>query len=152
MHLHSLSTHGASGRLAQPCSVGQRVRMRFACGLDIAGTVRRADSAGVGIAFDRSMPSMIVEGEDLHRASSQRRRSPRFAFRRLTSLRLEGHDFPATIRNISRGGVLVDTDAVLARGQKVTIESGRLPPLEGEVRWYAHGRAGIMFPVLVTLH
>lgn len=55
------------------------------------------------------------------------------------------------LRNISNSGAMVETDLRLSPGDKVELDIGLAEPLEAEVRWAQHGRAGLRFGEKINL-
>jgi len=53
--------------------------------------------------------------------------------------------FTTRVRNLSAGGMMIDTDIELAPGMRVIAELRGIGEVPGRVAWTAMGRAGIAF-------
>ena len=63
----------------------------------------------------------------------------------LGRLRRRGGDTICRIRNVSSGGMRIDTGFPLAKGERIAIEARSGVCIEGEVAWTSHLAAGIAF-------
>jgi len=54
-------------------------------------------------------------------------------------------EIKARVRNLSAGGMMVETDATLARGTALVAELPRIGEVTATVAWCADGRIGFMF-------
>lgn len=62
-------------------------------------------------------------------------------------LRLEGDQAShrVKVRNLSAGGMMVDSDLKVMRGTRVTVQLRNLPAVEGSVAWVQDNRFGVAF-------
>ncbi|WP_293883792.1 PilZ domain-containing protein [Sphingomonas sp.] len=67
------------------------------------------------------------------------------------TLRVEGQATPITVRvrNLSNGGMMVDSNAILSPGQTVRTDLRGIGPVTGTVAWVEAGRAGVAFDDMV---
>lgn len=65
----------------------------------------------------------------------------------LANLRVDGQDTPhrVKVRNLSAGGMMAETDAVVARGTRVSVELRNIGWVDGSVAWRQDNRFGIAF-------
>lgn len=65
----------------------------------------------------------------------------------LATLRVDGHDAShrVRVRNLSAGGMMAETDAIVARGSRVRVELRNVGWVEGSVAWRQDNRFGIAF-------
>jgi len=78
--------------------------------------------------------------------TAQRERGARDSMFLQSNLRREtGEYLSVRVRNISAGGVLVETPRPFARGERVSIELRGIGYVEGVIAWSAAGRFGIAF-------
>lgn len=138
--LHNLSGFGASGALATPPAPGATIELIFENGTRIGGRVRWARDALIGIEFFTRLPLDVLQGRG---APEPVARAPRYRVARVATVSVNGISRPATIRNVSRGGMMIESALPLLPGQMVEISSGALTGLHGQVRWSRNGRAGV---------
>lgn len=62
-----------------------------------------------------------------------------------------GQIYPATMKNLSRQGGMIEGNFVLAIDQVLVIEAKGLPRIEARVRWRKDGRHGLIFDTTFTL-
>ncbi|TCM18659.1 PilZ domain-containing protein [Novosphingobium sp. PhB165] len=62
-----------------------------------------------------------------------------------------GQDYPATIRDLSRQGAGIETDQMLAIGQKLRLSASELPGFDATVCWRRHPDYGLVFTQLMSL-
>jgi PilZ domain len=70
---------------------------------------------------------------------------PRIELRQTVGIRCDGRVEQVRTRNISQGGVGIETRTALEPGLAVQLTVDGLRPLDGTVRWVDHGAAGIAF-------
>ena len=76
---------------------------------------------------------------------AQRRRWDRLHFNMKCSVAAKGSSCPATIRNISLGGALLDGAPTLARGSRIVISTGTGRRLAASVMWSRDSMLGVKF-------
>jgi diguanylate cyclase (GGDEF)-like protein len=72
-------------------------------------------------------------------------RAPRHALVRPASLQWDGREFPVRLRNISRGGALLESERGLAPGTYVQLDLPGCSLIPAEIRWSESGRLGLKF-------
>jgi hypothetical protein len=123
----------------QPISVELKSNHR------ISGTVSWTEGSNVGIRFDEP-----VDVEDLLFSQGTldngwRPRLPRVEVDRLATLRVGSRLYGVSTRDISQGGVKIETDAPFDEGTEVVLSLDKFRPIHGVVRWYSEGLCGIAF-------
>lgn len=138
----------AGGMLAHIYSVvaeGQPVAVELKSNQRLSGTVSWIDGSNVGIRFDE-----LVDVEDLLASQSAmdngwRPRLPRVEVDRLATVRVGSRTYGVSTRDISQGGVKIETDAPFEQGIEVVLTLDKFRPIHGVVRWYSEGLCGIAF-------
>ena len=132
------------------CSLepGSRLSVELKQGEQIDGTVSWMRDGCAGIEFDS--PVDVVE---LLAASMDgpRPRMPRVEIRCIASVRQESQVYGLLVRDISQGGLKVETSRSLEIGSEVVVTLPGLPPQAGTVRWSDSGCYGITFNRLLAL-
>lgn len=127
---------------------GTRLSVELKQGEQIEGTVSWMNDGCAGISFDS--PVDVVE---LLAASMEgpRPRMPRVEIRCITSVRQESQVYGLLARDISQGGVKVETSRKLEIGSDVVVTLPGMAPQAGVVRWSHSGCYGITFNRLLSL-
>lgn len=61
----------------------------------------------------------------------------------------EGEQRDVRVRNLSERGLMIELDRMLDPGTRVTLEMRGVGRVQGEVAWYAAGRAGVALDQLI---
>ena len=138
----------AGGMLAHIYSVvaeGQPVAVELKSNQRLSGTVSWIDGSNVGIRFDE-----LVDVEDLLASQGAmdngwQPRLPRVEVDRLATIRVGSRTYGVSTRDISQGGVKIETDAPFEEGADVVLMLDKFRPIHGVVRWYSEGLCGIAF-------
>lgn len=138
--VHNLSGFGASGAVEVALAPGATIELLFENGHRIGGRVRWNREALIGIEFFNSLPLDVLHG----RGHGERvARAPRYRVARIATIAVNGVSRAATIRNVSRCGMMIETALPLLPGQRIEISTGELGGLVAQVRWSRNGRAGV---------
>jgi hypothetical protein len=127
---------------------GTRLAVELKCGEPVSGTVRWVEGDNVGIAFDAP-----VDVVDLLTNSMEgpRPRMPRVEVNCFASLRQGAAVHRVHARDVSQGGVKIDSSAPLLVGAEVVVSLAGLEPLPGVVRWQDGGSFGITYNKIMPL-
>ena len=127
---------------------GIRLSVELKHGEQVQGRVTWFRDDCAGISFDK--PVDVVE---LLASSMQgpRPRMPRVEIRSIASVRLGSQVYGLLARDVSQGGVKVESDRTLKIGSEVVVTLPGLPPRPGIVRWQDSGCYGITFNRLLAL-
>ncbi|MBX9882389.1 MAG: PilZ domain-containing protein [Sphingomonas sp.] len=146
--LHNLSGFGASGAAEVALAPGATIELLFENGHRIGGRVRWHRDALIGIEFFNRLPLDVLHG----RGQSERvARAPRYRVARVATIAVNGISRAATIRNVSRGGMMIETALPLLPGQRIEISTGELGGLCAQVRWSRNGRAGVQLTQALSI-
>ncbi len=146
--IKNISAGGMLIRAYCDIAPGTRVAIELKQGEQIDGTVGWMRDNCAGIAFDAP-----VDVIDLLAASmdSPRPRMPRVEIGCTASIRQESQVYGVRARDISQGGLKVETDRELTIGGDVVVSLPGLQSQQGVVRWREAGFYGINFNRLLSL-
>lgn len=146
--IKNISAGGMLIRAYCPLEPGTRLAVELKQGEQIDGAVSWMRDGCAGIKFDR--PVDVVE---LLAASMDgpRPRMPRVEIRCIASVRQESQVYGLLARDISQGGVKVETGRRLQIGSDVVVTLPGMSPQAGVVRWNHDGCYGITFNRLLAL-
>jgi hypothetical protein len=143
--IRNISAGGLMAHVYSRLEVGQRVATELKSNQPIEGSVSWLEGANAGISFDQPIDVEEILNNQTELDNGWRPRLPRVEIDRLATLRVGAELFGVSTRNISQGGVAVETDHPLEPGQDVVLTLDKFRPLNGTVRWYADGVGGIAF-------
>ena len=143
--LQRLSSAGATLQAVAQFGEAEPLHLEMASGQTIAGKVDWSAEGEVGFIFDEPVDIISTLARTLANLPAERRSMPRVEINQLVSVRLGTRVEHARTRNISQGGVGIETRLDLAVGDAVQLTFDGLRPLEGSVRWVQDGHVGIAF-------
>lgn len=150
--IRNISAGGLMAHVYSHHAPGAEVAVELKSNQAVPGRVVWADESNVGIEFDE-----VIDVEEM--LSSQavldngwRPRLPRVEVDRLATLRCGARLYGVNTRDISQGGVKIETDQPFEVGREVVLTMERFRPLAGVVRWCNDGLAGIAFNHLIPFH
>jgi hypothetical protein len=143
--LERLSSAGATLQIEAQLAQAEPMRLEMASGQTIAGKIDWCAEGEIGFVFDEPIDIISTLARTLANLPAERRSMPRVEITQLVSLRSGSKVEHARARNISQGGVGIDTKLELAIGDQVQATFDTLRPLDGTVRWAQDGHAGIAF-------
>ncbi len=143
--VHRITSGGLSLTVTGPVSHGERATIELPFGLAAEGWIDGDDPARIAFRFDQPLDVVGALARCLAALPAERRQMPRVELRQRLCIRHSGQaDFGWT-RNLSPGGIGIETRATLQTGEAVELTLDGLRPLIGEVRWAERGQAGIAF-------
>jgi hypothetical protein len=143
--LQKLSTAGATVQIEASLSDGVPMQLELANGQVIPGKVDWYADGEAGFLFDEPIDIIGALARTLANLPAERRSMPRVEINQLVSIRCGSRVEHARGRNISQGGVGIDTKLDLEPGDSVRVTFDALRPLDGTVRWTRDGHVGIAF-------
>ena len=143
--LRKISGGGAVLHLDSPVEPGARLELELMTGEKLVGTVAWRNGAEVGLRFETPLDVFAVLARDLVSQPGERRRMPRIELRCPAVLESAAGTELVTSRDISQGGVKIETTSLLAPEEPVRIVLEGFRPLEGVVRWADGAMAGLAF-------
>jgi PilZ domain len=150
--IRNISAGGLMAHVYSHHETGAAVAVELKSNEAVPGTVVWADESNVGIEFDRQIDVEEMLSSQAALDNGWRPRLPRVEVDRLATLRCGARLYGVNTRDISQGGVKVETDQPLEPGREVVLTMERFRPLAGVVRWCGEGVAGIAFNHLIPFH
>ena len=147
--IRNISAGGLMAHVYSRLDVGQRVEVELKSNHRIGGSVSWVQDNNAGITFD--VPIDVEEMLASHTVleNGWRPRLPRVEIDCLATLRAGASVYGVSTRDISQGGIKIETDEPLEEGQEVVLTLERFRSLHGTVRWYQDGICGIAFNQVV---
>jgi len=143
--IHNVSANGFMGEADVELTVGETLHLTLDNKAYQTGTVRWTEGQTFGVAFDSPL-ARIGAGDDEIDHGTLPEHKPRV---RRTPLNIPGRlnlgrpPEPATVKNLSQSGMLLETGAHLQVRQHVLVKLGNRAPVAAVVRWCAEGRIGV---------
>ncbi len=141
----------AGGMLIRAYSLlepGAPVSVELKRGEPIAGRVSWTRDDNVGIAFDSQVDVVALLADSME---GPRPRMPRIEVRCIAQVRQDGAVCAMRARDVSQGGVKLESEKPLAIGGDIVVTLPGLPPVAGIVRWHEAGCYGVTFNRLLAL-
>jgi hypothetical protein len=150
--IRNISAGGLMAHVYSHHALGVAVAIELKSNQPVAGKVVWADESNVGIEFDTpiDVEDMLSSQAAIH--NGWRPRLPRVEVDRLATLRCGARLYGVNTRDISQGGVKVETDQPLEIGREIVLTMEKFRPVTGVVRWCHNGLAGIAFNHLIPFH
>lgn len=143
--IRNISAGGLKAHIYSNLSAGDEVAVEFKSNQRIAGKVIWTEGTNAGIAFGAAVDVEELLSSQTILENGWRPRLPRVEVDRLATLRLGASIFGVGTRDISQGGVKVETDRAFGAGDEVVLTLDRFRSVPGVVRWYEDGLCGIAF-------
>ena len=146
--IKNISAGGMMIRAYCDVACDTRVSVELKCGHPIEGAVSWVRDGSVGIAFDAP-----VDVIDLLSASMDgpRPRMPRIEVDCFANVRDGSNVLRMRVRDVSQGGMKLESATILASGTDVVVTLPGLDPQPCVVRWNEAGFTGITFNRLLAL-
>ncbi len=149
--IRNISAGGLMAHVYSQLAIGQALSIELKTNQRINGKITWVEGSNVGIAF-----SELADVEELLATQScengWRPRLPRVEVDRLATLRLGATTYGVSTRDISQGGVKIETDQPFQVGDEVVLTLDKFRPVHGVVRWYHDGLCGIAFNQVIPFH
>lgn len=143
--IRNISAGGMMVRLYSEATVGQGVEVELKTNHRIKGKISWATGTNAGIAFDEPVDVEELLANHATTDNGWRPRLPRIEVDRLATLRSGARIYGVSTRDISQGGVKVETDYPFTPAEPVVLTLQRFRPIQGVVRWYDNDLCGISF-------
>lgn len=142
--MRNISAGGLMAHAYSRFAEGQRIAVEFKSNQQTPGFVSWISGSNVGIQFDE-----LIDVEHMLAQSvlenGWRPRLPRVEVDRMATLRIGAATHWVSTRDISQGGIKIETDRPLEAGDDVVLVLDKFRPIQGVVRWHHDGQAGISF-------
>ena len=146
--IKNVSAGGMLIRAYSSLDVGATVSIEMKQGESIAARISWVRAECAGVEFDTPVDVVDLLANSL---SGPKPRMPRIEVCCIASVRQDGDVYGMRARDVSQGGIKVDSDRDLKIGAEVVVSLPGLPPAHGVVRWKEEGSYGITFNRLLAL-
>jgi hypothetical protein len=150
--VRNISAGGLMAHAYSPLVQGQHVTVELKTNQQIGGLVSWVEGANVGISFDCPVDVEELLASQTVLENGWRPRLPRVEVDSLATLRVGARVYGVSTRDISQGGVKIETDQPFAVGEDIVLTLDKFRPVQGVVRWYQDGLCGISFNQVVPFH
>jgi len=147
--IRNISAGGLMAHVYSTLAPGDRLEVELKTSQPIAGRVVWVRGANAGIQFDRAVDVAELLANPQRLDNGWRPRTPRVEIDRMATLRAGARTYWVQARDISQGGVKVETDHPPAAGAEVVVALEGFRPLAGQVRWSRDQSCGIAFNALI---
>jgi hypothetical protein len=128
---------------------GEAVAIELKSNQQITGRVVWAEGSNIGIRFHQQIDVADMLSSQAVIESGMRPRLPRVEVDRLATLRCGSRLYGVNTRDISQGGVKIESDEAIEPGTQVVLTMEKFRPIQGVIRWCTDGLAGIEFNQLI---
>lgn len=143
--LRRLTSAGAIIHADFDAVIGERLSLELGGGQRLDGIVVWQSGFEAGLKFERPVDVFAVIARNLVSMPGERRRMPRIELNCAAYIEAASGTEMATTRDVSHGGVKIESGLRLEAGDSVQVTLDGLFPLAGVVRWVGDGLAGIGF-------
>ena len=143
--IRNISAGGLMAHVYSRTQIGQRVGVELKTNQRIDGIISWIQDNNAGITFDTPIDVEEMLASNVGLENGWRPRLPRVEIDRLATLRAGANVYGVSTRDISQGGVKIETDEPLEEGEEVVLTLDRFRPIAGVVRWHQEGVCGIAF-------
>ncbi len=147
--IRNISAGGLLAHIYTPVQPDQPVTVELKSNQQIGGRFIWTEDGNAGIAFDAPVDIAELLANPAQLDNGWRPRLPRVEIDRLATLRAGADTHWVQVRDISQGGVKVDTDRPLEPGTEVVVTLEYFRPLAATVRWQRDDGCGIAFNQLI---
>jgi hypothetical protein len=143
-HIVNLSRTGLRGVTDMALTVGQFIVASLDDITHCSGEVRWIDQRRFGVQFDTILDGLPnYSQQDAGSNGAHKERQPRITTNLIAKIRLCGQPSPAKIRNISKSGMMIDTELPLSPRQQLFIKLSNNKVVPAEVVWNDGNRTGV---------
>jgi PilZ domain len=151
-HVVNLSRSGLRGVTDMALSVGQSVIASLDDITHCSGLVRWVDQRRFGMQFDTILDGIPdYAHQDPGVTTGQKERPPRITTNLIAKIRLCGAPVPAKIRNVSKSGMMVETELQLSSGHQLFIKLSNNKVVPAEVVWNHGSRTGVRLNTPISI-
>ena len=150
--IRNISAGGLMAHVYSTYEEGQRLSVELKTNDQVSGSVTWCDGSNIGVGFDEPIDVEELLTVEPVLPNGWKPRLPRVEIDRLATLRVGAAIHWVNTRDISQGGIKIETDQPLEPGQEVVLSLEKFRPIPGAVRWYQDGFAGIAFNQVIPFH
>lgn len=149
--VRNISAGGVMVHVYRPVDVGTRLQIEIKNDEPISGTVVWQADSNIGIEFDEKIDVADLLATSKILSDGRRARRPRVEIDRMAKLRCGADLYVVRARNISQGGVKIESEEALPIDGDVVLTLDGFRPLPGIVRWQKDGDCGISFIQVIPI-
>lgn len=149
--VRNISAGGVMAHVYRQIEVGTRLQIEIKNDEPIGGSVIWEADSNIGIAFDTKIDVAELLATSKILSDGRRARRPRIAIDRMGQLRCGASMHWVQARDISQGGVGIETDGDLPVNADVVVTLDGFRPLPGIVRWRNDSHCGISFLQVIPI-
>ena len=150
--VRNISAGGLMAIVYSPFRTGQTLAVELKSNHQITGTVTWTRDSTIGVAFDEKVDIAEVLSNAAALDNGWRPRLPRVPVDRLATLRAGARTYWVSARDISQGGVKLESDQPLEIGGETVVTLENFRPIPGVVRWRRENEVGISFNQVIPFH
>jgi hypothetical protein len=150
--IRNISAGGLMAHVYSQLASGQELAVELKANQRISGVVAWIEASNVGITFSELADVEELLASQTTLENGWRPRLPRVEVDRLGTVRVGARVYPVSTRDISQGGVKVETDQPLDVSDEIVLALDKFRPVPGVVRWYQDGLCGISFNQVIPFH
>ena len=151
--IRNISAGGLMAHVYSRYAAGDPVAVELKGEQQIPGRVIWSEGSNIGIQFEEPIDvAEMLAAQPSDSVGRRRPRMPRVEADRLGTMRCGARVIGVNTRDISQGGVKIETDEPLEPGSEVVLTLERFRPVQGVVRWCHDGLAGISFNQILPFH
>ena len=147
--IRNVSVGGLLAHVYSPVKPGQRVSVELKTNQHVEGEIAWVQGADAGIAFDAPVDITQLLTNPGKLDNGWQPRLPRVEIDRLATVRAGARTYWVHTRDVSQGGVKLDTDEPIEAGTPVVVTLEHFRPLQGTVRWQNGRACGVAFNSLI---
>jgi hypothetical protein len=143
--IRNISAGGLMAHVYSQLRLEEQVAIELKTNQRIDGSISWIEGSNVGISFDEQIDVEEILASQSSMENGWRPRLPRVEVDRLATMRVGAHVYGVSIRDISQGGVKLETDQPVEAGADIVLTLDKLASVQGVTRWYGSGLCGISF-------
>lgn len=149
--VRNISAGGVMVHVYRPIEVGTKLSVEIKNDDALPGEVVWSRDSNIGVKFDEpiDVPGLLASSKLL--GDGKRARRPRVQVDRMARLRCESQVHWVQVRDISQGGIKIESDAALPIDADVVVTLDGFRALPAIVRWHANGCYGISFIQVIPI-
>ena len=147
--IRNISIGGLMAHVYSPVKPGQRVTVELKTNQHVEGEIAWVRGADAGIGFDAPVDITQLLANPGKLDNGWRPRLPRVEIDRLATVRAGAKTYWVHTRDVSQGGVKLDTDEPIEAGTPVVVTLENFRPVQGTVRWQNGRACGVAFNSLI---
>ena len=150
--IRNISAGGLMAHVYSSLTPEKAIHVELKTNQAVAGRVSWVDGSNIGITFDAPIDVEEMLATQSVLENGWRTRLPRVEVDRLATLRVGARTHWVGTRDISQGGIKIESDQPLEAGAHVVLSLEKFRPVHGVVRWCQDGLAGIAFNQVIPFH